>query len=202
MARNQRVSEPAVEIPLFPLNTVLFPAGILPLKIFEPRYLDMVGRCLREDRGFGIVAIREGGETGVLASIHQIGTMARIEDWFQLEDGLLGIKAVGAGRFLVEGVSRKGDGLNVGQVKFVEPETEMPVPDRFRSLVLLLENVMAEMTDQFGEVEKHFEDASWVGYRLAEVLPLSLEQRQLCLEISDPIQRLEFINPLLESLSE
>ncbi len=196
------MSEPVMEIPLFPLNTVLFPDGVLPLKIFEPRYLDMVGRCLRGGRGFGVVTIREGGETGTLASIHQIGTMARIDDWFQLEDGLLGIKAVGESRFLVESVRRQSDGLNVGRVQFVEAETELPVPDRYRSLVLLLENVMAEMAEPFGEMDRHFEDASWVGYRLAEVLPLSLEQRQLCLEVSDPIQRLEYIAPLLESLSE
>lgn len=196
------MSDSSVEIPLFPLNTVLFPDGVLPLKIFEPRYLDMVGRCLREGRGFGVVTIREGGETGMLASIHQIGTMARIDDWFQLEDGLLGIKAVGESRILVESVRRQSDGLNLGCVQFVEAEVELSVPDRFRSLVLLLENVLSEMQGQFGETEPNFEDASWVGYRLAEVLPLSLEQRQLCLEVSDPIQRLEIIAPLLESLRE
>lgn len=196
------MSESSIEIPLFPLNTVLFPDGILPLKIFEPRYLDMIGRCLRENRGFGVVSIREGGETGSLASVHQIGTMARIDDWFQLEDGLLGIKAVGEGRFLVESVRRQSDGLNLGEVRFIEAETAMVVPEQFRSLVVLLENVMSEMADQFSDLEKHFEDASWVSCRLAEVLPLSLEQRQLCLEVSDPIQRLEIISPLLESLRE
>jgi hypothetical protein len=196
------VTASTMEIPLFPLNTVLFPGGVLPLKIFEPRYLDMIGRSLREGLGFGVVTIREGGETGALASIHQIGTMARIDDWFQLEDGLLGIKAVGESRFLVDAVRRQSDGLNVGSVQFIESEAELSVPDRFRSLVLLLENVLSEMGDHFDVPERHFEDASWVGYRLAEVLPLSLEQRQLCLEISDPIQRLEYIAPLLESLRE
>ena len=191
-----------MEIPLFPLNTVLFPAGVLPLKIFEPRYLDMIGRCLREERGFGVVTIREGGETGSVASVHQVGTMARIDDWFQLEDGLLGIKAVGECRFLVESVRRQSDGLNIGSVKFIEPETAMSVPERYESLVVLLENVMSEMAEQFGDLEKHFEDAGWVSCRLAEVLPLSLEQRQMCLELSDPIQRLEIIAPLLESLRE
>jgi hypothetical protein len=192
----------SMEIPLFPLNTVLFPDGILPLKIFEPRYLDMIGRCLRENRGFGVVSIREGGEIGTLASVHQIGTLARIDDWFQLEDGLLGIKAVGEGRFLVESVRRQSDGLNVGSVQFIEAETAMSVPERYRGLVVLLQNVMSEMAEQFAGMDRHFEDASWVSCRLAEVLPLSLEQRQLCLEVSDPIQRLEIIAPLLESLRE
>ena len=195
------MSQVAVEIPLFPLNTVLFPDGILPLKIFEPRYLDMIGRCLREERGFGVLTIQEGSETGS-ASFYQVGTMARIDDWFQLEDGLLGIKAVGESRFLVDSTRLQSDGLNLGDVKFLEIETSMPVPDRFRSLVMLLENVMSDMVEQFGHIEKHFESASWVGCRLAEVLPLSLEQRQLCLEICDPIQRLEVISPLLEALSE
>ena len=193
---------PDMEIPLFPLNTLLFPDGVLPLKIFEPRYLDMIGRCLREGRGFGVVSIRDGGETGTLTSVQQVGTMARIDDWFQLEDGLLGIKAVGEGRFLVEAVRRQSDGLNVGAVKFIEAETAMAVPDRFRTLVVLLENVMSEMADQFGTMEKHFEDASWVSCRLAEVLPLSQDQRQLCLEVSDPVQRFEIIAPILESLRE
>jgi len=195
------LSQATVEVPLFPLNTVLFPDGILPLKIFEPRYLDMIGRCLREERGFGVVTIRDGAETGA-ASLYEVGTMARIDDWFQLEDGLLGIKAVGESRFLVDSSRRQSDGLNLGMVKFLEFETSLRVPDKYRSLVMLLENVMSDMVEQFGHIEKHFESASWVGYRLAEVLPLSLEQRQLCLEISDPIQRLEVISPLLESLSE
>ncbi|HKL63591.1 MAG TPA: LON peptidase substrate-binding domain-containing protein [Woeseiaceae bacterium] len=106
------------EIPLFPLRTVLYPEGPLPLRIFETRYVDMISRCLREDAGFGVVLIREGTETGT-ASTCATGTLAKIIDWYQGSDGLLGITAQGSRRFRLETVRQAPDGLNFGRVEWL-----------------------------------------------------------------------------------
>jgi len=193
------MEETGVEIPLFPLRTVLYPGGPLPLRIFETRYVDMVGRCLKQNLGFGVVAQLESQGEDSLA-LHQVGTLARIVDWYQFDDGLLGITAVGETRFLLTETHRQDDGLNLGHVEFLEPEAPLPMPSRFTALLTLLENVMAELEPQYRFIEKNFEDAVWVSYRLAEVLPLSLEQKQHCLELSDPVRRLETLVPLVESL--
>ena len=188
-----------IEIPLFPLRTVLFPGGPLPLRIFETRYLDMIGRCMKENRGFGVVAIRDGTGSDA-AEVHQVGTLANIVDWYQFDDGLLGITVIGQTRFVLHSVRQQPDGLNVGEVEFMEPEIEIELPERFHDLLTLLQNVMSELEAQYRFVEKDYGDAGWVGCRLAEVLPLSLEQKQMCLEIGDPIRRLEALMPMVESM--
>lgn len=187
------------EIPLFPLKTVLFPGGPLPLRIFETRYLDMVGRCLKSDIGFGVLALRDGqGDSA--AQLHQIGTLARIIDWYQFDDGLLGITALGQSRFLLRSIRQQHDGLNLGQVDFLEAEPEIELPERYQPMLALLQHVMGELEAQYRFVEKDFGDASWVGCRLAEILPLSIEQKQMCLEISDPLKRLDVLLPMVENV--
>jgi len=195
------VSQSGVEIPLFPLRTVLYPEGPLPLRIFETRYLDMVGHCLKQDLGFGVVAIRSGAETDA-AQLQQIGTLARIVDWYQFDDGLLGITAIGETRFMLNDLRQQDDGLNVGRVEFLETEAAMAVPERFFPLQSLLDSMLAELEAQYRFIDKRFEDASWVGCRLAELLPMSLEQKQVCLEISDPVQRLEKLAQLVDVLKQ
>ena len=190
-----------VEVPLFPLRTVLFPDGPLPLRIFETRYLDMVGRCLKQDLGFGVVASMSGVGTDP-DQIQQIGTLARIVDWYQFDDGLLGITAIGETRFLIKDLRRQSDGLNLGRVEFLEPESAMTIPDRFYPLLTLLETMLNELEAQYRYIDKRFEDASWVGCRLAELLPLSLDQKQVRLEVSDPVQRLEILTRLVEALKQ
>lgn len=195
------VTDSRAEIPLFPLRTVLFPGGPLPLRIFETRYVDMIGRCLKDEIGFGVVALKDSDETGS-GEVHQVGTLARIIDWYQFDDGLLGITALGETRFLLRGIRRQEDGLNLGEVDFLEAEPELPLPERFYPLLALLENVLSELEAQYRFVEKQFEDAGWIGCRLAEVLPLSIEQKQMCLEISDPVKRLEVLASVVESLKK
>ena len=110
-------------LPLFPLNTVLFPGGPLPLRIFETRYIDMVKDCVKDDAPFGVLLIREGGETGA-ATTHTVGTLARITDWYQGSDGLLGVTAIGEQRFRVLSRVRRADGLNVGTVELLPDDPE------------------------------------------------------------------------------
>jgi Lon protease-like protein len=125
-------------IALFPLHTVLFPGGPLPLRIFETRYTDMVRRCMREQQPFGVVLIQEGEEAGAVASTATVGCSARIADFYRLQDGLLGIACVGERKFRVERVWRASDGLNMGEVAWLEPEPELALPPRYARLGELL----------------------------------------------------------------
>jgi len=141
------------------------------------------------------------GPTGVGKTL-LAQTLARIIDWYQFDDGLLGITALGETRFLLRGIRQQEDGLNLGQVDFLEAEPEVALPERFQSMLQLLQNVLSELEAQYRFVEKRYEDAGWIGCRLAEVLPMSIEQKQMCLEISDPLKRLEILVPVVESLKK
>jgi len=186
---------------LFPLNTVLFPGGPLPLRIFEPRYLDMISRCMKGNQPFGIVSMLSGSEIGA-ARTTDIGTKARIADWYQGSDGILGITAVGVERFRVHSITRQDDGLYVGTIEMLEAELQQTLPDEYRSMGALLEVILGDLGKLYENLEAHYDDATWVGRRFAEVLPISLEQRQFCLEIDDAIERLVFLRPLLRSIRQ
>jgi hypothetical protein len=185
------------EIALFPLNTVLFPGGPLPLRIFEPRYIDMVRRCLREQRGFGVVLIRSGNEVGP-AEFESVGTLARIVDFHALADGLLGLVNVGERRFRVISRRRQEDGLNLGDVAWIEAEAAVQLPPELRHLPAIVQALLGERADLYAHTEQRPEEASWVGYRLAELLPLSQPSRQFCLELEDPLERLRLLSALIE----
>jgi Lon protease-like protein len=182
-------------IALFPLNIVLFPGGPLPLRIFETRYVDMVRRCMREGASFGVVLIREGAEVGP-AETFDVGTLADIVDFHQLSDGLLGLSCVGRQRFRIRSRSRQTDGLNLAEVEQLQPESAVPVPERHSRLAELLKNVLPQLGEVYEGIEMRPEDAAWVGYRLAEILPIPLADKQSILELDDPIQRLDVLSPL------
>ncbi|NIV18523.1 MAG: peptidase S16, partial [Woeseiaceae bacterium] len=113
-----------MRVPLFPLRTVLYPGGPLPLRIFEPRYIDMVSKCIASDSPFGVLLIKSGTETGP-ATTYDIGTLARIIDWYQGSDGLLGITAIGEQRFRLKASSREPDGLAIGEVEIFPTESRL-----------------------------------------------------------------------------
>lgn len=184
------------ELPLFPLNTVLFPGGVLPLRIFETRYLDMVSACLRTDTGFGVVTIHQGNEAGSQPiSIHPIGTLARIVDFDPLDDGLLGITCLGVQRLRVVGHRVQSDQLLFGQVQWLPDDPQQsPLPAHeplVRVLRDLLENEEQAPHNRF--FVPNWKDAAWVGNRLAELLLLPLQIRQGLLEMTDPRQRLDIL---------
>ena len=187
-----------VEIPLFPLQAVLFPGGPLPLRIFETRYLDLVRRCLREDTGFGVVLIREGQEAGGPALTFDIGTYARIVDFSQHPDGLLGIEARGDRRFRVHEGRREPDGLNVAQVEWLPPESGALLPPEFAEIGPALAHALDQAGEPFASLGRSLESAAWVSARLAEVLPLPMVHKQHCLELDDPLERLRYLRPLFE----
>ncbi len=189
-------------VPLFPLNTVLFPGGPLPLRIFETRYVDMVRHCMRDRSAFGVVLIRAGGEVGAVAATAAIGTTARIVDFNSTSDGLLGITCVGESKFRVLKRWSQADGLNVADIETLAPEDAIDLPGEFQHLGLLLRKVLPELGELYVRGPKQFDDAAWVGYRLAEILPVSLSEKQQCLEIDDPIARLSRLNPLIRRSEE
>jgi uncharacterized protein len=179
-------------IPLFPLNLVLFPDGPLPLRIFETRYYDMVRRCMREGRGFGVVLIREGSEVGPSdTDLYDVGTMAEITYFHQLSDGLLGLSCVGRQRFRIIERSHQPDGLNLGEVDWLSPQPAVPVPARHERLSKLLSNVLPQLGEVYANIDMRLDDAAWVGHRLAEILPIPLADKQYYLELDDPVERLD-----------
>jgi len=186
--------------PLFPLPTVLFPEGPLPLRVFEPRYVDMVGRCMREDEPFGVIRIQENAEaSGTEASdaeLSKIGTLAIIADWFRSDGGLLGILAIGSLRFQLHSTAVQPDGLRTGNIEELPPERQTPLPPEFISMSTALQHLIQKLDRLYQGIETRFDDASWVGLRLAEILPIGLEHKQHCLELEDPVERLRYLRPL------
>lgn len=194
--------EEAREAPLFPLHTVLYPGGPLALRIFEPRYLDLVSECLRNDQAFGVCLIQSGNEAGAAASPHLIGTFARIVDWERGDDGLLSITARGEQRFHVQETRVERDQLLRGTVEVLAAEPSVPLPDDWRYMVDVLEQLFEHVGDVYRDLPKQPDDASWVGYRLAEVLSLPLVRRQYFLELEDPLLRLTQLDEILRAMSE
>ncbi len=190
------------DIPLFPLNTVLFPGGPLPLRIFEPRYVDMVRYCMRERAPFGVVLIRAGAEAGSVSNTAEVGTSARIVDFNQLPDGLLGLSCLGEHKFRVASRRVQSDGLNMGTVEWCREERATDVPAEYAHLSLLLRKVLPELGEMYQQVPKHFNDAGWVSARLAEILPINLAEKQYCLELDDAVERLARLSPFIRRVEE
>ena len=190
-----------IELPLFPLKTVLFPTGLLPLRIFEPRYLDMVSHCMKNQAGFGVVLIAKGGEVGPV-STYSVGTVANITDWFQGSDGLLGLHVLGVQRFNIQSIHVTESGLQIGQVTLVEPELASEVAPRYKYMAQMLEGIIGNLPEEGLFQEPKLADANWVVARLAEILPLSLEDRQECLELANADQRLRYLEPYFSALRD
>ena len=188
-----------MDVPIFPLSTVLFPGGPLPLRIFEARYLDMVSRCMREDLPFGVVLIREGAETGP-AKTYEVGTLARIRDWYQGSDGLLGVTAVGEDRFRLRSTTRQKDGLNIGTISLLPEEERVAMPEEYRGLTEVLATVLDDLGRLYSELERDFDDAGWVTWRFLEVLPIEAARKQACLENGSPEERLRIVLEMLETV--
>ena len=179
-------------LPLFPLSTVLFPGGRLDLRIFEPRYLDLVRDCTRTGTGFGVCLISEGREAGQPARPMSVGTVARITDFSTLEDGLLGIVAYGERVFDLDSLSVRENGLVVGEVRYREADPVMPVPPEYSVLATILERIAEQVGGELDQAGKaRFDDAAWVAYRLAEILPIEQHERFSLLDERNPVERLQ-----------
>ena len=185
-----------MKIPLFPLQTVLFPGGPLSLRVFERRYLDMVSDCLGSNQLFGIILNEQSPITDA-NNFCKMGTLAQIVDWNQGSDGVLGLQVIGKDRFLLSNHHADENGLNMGEIEILKPEKRLLLPEEYATLSAILKSILNEFSELYASVKKEFDDASWVGYRLAEILPIELSQRQIYLEIEESLDRLELLKTFI-----
>jgi uncharacterized protein len=187
------------KIPLFPLNTVIFPEGEIQLRIFEPRYVDMVSECLRTDKGFGICLIMEGEEAGQAAKFFSMGTYVNIIDWDQMDDGLLAIMVKGEQRFKVIKSEIQKDNLCLGDIEWLDEDDE-PMPDSYQSFSELLKEIGNRYELPFVNEAERFDEANWVSERLAELLPFEMSAKQALLEMDNALHRFDYMRGLLERI--
>jgi uncharacterized protein len=184
-------------VPIFPLNAVLFPGAVLPLKIFEVRYVDMAKECLKNSSPFGICLIREGEEVGAPAVPEAVGCLARIAECDVEELGILKVRAEGLGRFRLVSREVGKQGLIIGEIEHIAPETLDANAPGLRVCAEFLRKVIAgigagRFTEPFD-----FGDSTWVSFRLAEILPLRNDVKQKLLELTDPVLRLGILHRFL-----
>lgn len=188
----------AESLPLFPLHTVLLPGAALGLRVFEPRYLDLVRDCGRSGCGFGICLILDGDEAGSPATSAAFGTEARIEDFGTGSDGLLTLRVRGVRRFHVQRTRVRDNGLVVAEVDWREPDPDDVLRPEHGLLSLVLQRILEQVGGEHAAAtQARFDDAAWVGWRLAELLPLADAQRQALLQQDDPHERLDALLALM-----
>jgi Lon protease-like protein len=185
-------------VPLFPLQTVLFPGSLLPLRIFEARYMDMAKECLKASSPFGVCLIREGGEVGHPAVPEPVGCLARIAECDMEELGILKVRAEGLERFRLLSSEVKRDGLIVGEIERLDAEADAPSAPGLAECSEFLRKVIAGIGEQRFAAPLAYADATWVGFRLAEILPLRNDVRQKLLELTDATLRLAVLHQFLK----
>lgn len=191
------------DVPLFPLGNLVFPGGFLPLRIFEPRYHDMVRTCLRESRGFVVCppARKQAGQRHVPP--HEVGTYVTICDFDALDDGMLGITAAAEMRVRISTPYQARDGLWLGSIDRMVSEPDVELPERYAHLAELATELLAELGPPFdtGTPEPH--SARWVGNRLAELLPIPIDVKAALLELNAPVDRVaqvaQFVQQMIRS---
>lgn len=204
-------------LPLFPLETVLFPGGSLALRIFEVRYLDMIGKCHKTGSPFGVVALTQGAEvrkadagaaTGdgfALELFHAVGTLARITEFTVPQPGLMVVRCTGMQRFRMTHQERLKHGLWVANVTPLANDLAVKIPDDLQVVAVALDNLIntlrtrgAPLAQMPVQAPYQLDDCGWVANRWCELLPMPLAQRQRLMELDNPLLRLELVNDLLE----
>ncbi len=201
-------------LPLFPLGTVLFPGGLLPLRIFEVRYLDMIGKCHKAGAPFGVVSLTQGAEVRVPGAAAErfaaVGTLAQIREFDAPQAGLLQIECVGTQRFRVRSSELHKHGLWTAQVERLADDLALEVPEDLRLTAAALRRLIATLEERQRR-EAHealrlpitapyrFDDCGWVANRWSELLPLQPELKQRLMELNSPLMRLELVSDLLAS---
>jgi Lon protease-like protein len=185
------------QLAIFPLNAVLFPGGLLPLRIFEQRYMDMAKECLRDDEPFGVCLIRSGREVGAPATPEPVGCTASIIEWDMQQLGVLSVKALGGQRFRILESEVTDAGLTRARVELIPQDADTELPVEYDSCANVLRAVIREHGPQVIAEPFRFDSSSWVSARLTEILPVPLAAKQRLLELEDAAQRIEILNRFL-----
>ena len=214
-------SSTLIQLPLFPLQSVLFPGGALPLRIFEVRYLDMIGRAHKAGTPFGVVCLTEGREVRIAPSrspsetrrgdsfpheaFHEIGTLARITQLDRPNPGLMTISCTGTQRFRIRSREQLKHGLWMADVELLNDDVDVPVPDDLAAAVTALREVVKGLVDRAGDsAEMPFQppyrwgDCGWVANRWCELLPMPVDLKQRLMELDNPLLRLELVSDILD----
>ena len=197
--------------PIFPLNAVLFPDGILSLRVFEARYMDMVRDCLKNESQFGVCLIRKGREIGAIAEPEAIGCLARITHWDMEQLGVLNIRVRGIQRFVIRTTGANEQGLQHADIKLIAPDATHPVAAHAAACVNLLRRIIGELEEKHREqnpaaeadnlpiaTPHQFNDAAWVANRLCEILQIPLKAKQKLMELEDGEVRLSLVQQYLK----
>lgn len=194
-------------IPLFPLATVLFPDGVLPLQIFEVRYLDMINKCIANGTQFGVVSLTQGSEVRkpeVTETFAAVGTLARISEWQAPQQGLLQICCSGTTRFRIASSEQLKHGLWVAQTTPIESDQIVAIPAELQNTAIALGKLIASLQDEGVPANEmpiappyRLDECGWVANRWCELLPISAAQKQRLLELDSPLVRLELIQDAL-----
>ncbi len=186
---------------------MLFPDGVIALKIFEARYLDMIKQCLRDKTEFGVVSIIKNSEVddqGSSPTFSNIGTLALIEDFDPVQPALYMTKSFGTQRFKLLSSTQQDNGLWVGEIELLDKDPLIPVPQEHQGVTKLLDEIISviQSEDLLGDApfKKPFktDDCGWVSNRLAELLPISLAQKNHLLAQTNPRIRLDLITEIIE----
>lgn len=194
-------------VPLFPLQTVLFPGGILGLKVFEARYLDLMGHCLRRREPFGVVCLQQGSEvqrsgSGAGARLEACATLARLEEVDADQPGILQIRCIGTQRVKISHPRQQADGLWRANGQPVLADEVVAPPPALEGTVQALMEAIGSMREQGLEpftVPHELDNAGWVANRWCEILPISLAAKQRLMELEDPVMRLQLVDEFLRT---
>jgi uncharacterized protein len=208
--RNATSPEALTELPLFPLGTVLFPGALLPLQLFELRYLQMIGECERQGTGFGVVTLTQGQEVhrpGVTEQFEPIGTRVQIERIERPQAGLVKVWCRGVEKFRIQATQQRSDGLWLGRVEPLPPEPAIQVPEDLQPLSTQMHQVLTQLSAQASEVPHwneawRLQDCSWLSNRYGELLPLPLAMKYRLFALQEPLMRLELIGDLVAPTSD
>ena len=191
-----------MQLPLFPLSSIVMPDGLIPLRLFERRYIDMVKNCFKTDTGFGVCLIKEGNEAGEPSTPYPIGTLATIVDFDQGSDGLLHITAKGEQEFRILTYAANEAKLLVAEIELIPLRPPTPMDEKVEALALKLELILQYLEPDVRFEKQGLDDPDWICHRLLELLPLTPEAKYELLQLPSNIERLESLSALQIEIAE
>tara|TARA_B100000586_G_scaffold148328_1_gene107741 strand:- start:1236 stop:1856 length:621 start_codon:yes stop_codon:yes gene_type:complete len=196
----KRISLLYDNIPIFPLKSIVLPGGLFPLRIFERRYIDMITECMKEEEGFCIALTKTEEPNLYVTDIYEYGSFVKITDWGQLNDGLLSITVEGKNIVKILKSNLNDSGLLNGTIEHLESEKEYMIPQKYLTLSKFYKKIYPGIKNFINFKEERYADASWIGFRLTECLPLDLPTKANLISINNAIDRLEVIDTIIHKL--